>query len=69
MTSKRQKRIEYYLAWGILVGCTIAWPISLFTFASEEPPAVLSLSWGAMIFTAWDIIKTSRVDKENGSDE
>jgi hypothetical protein len=33
-------------SWGLLVFCMIGWPISTFTFASDEPQAILGLSWG-----------------------
>lgn len=40
------------LAWFMLIGSIIGWPLSILWFAKEEPVTVLSLSWGAMIYTA-----------------
>ena len=41
----------------------------MFTFAKEEPPAVLSLSWFAVALTSVDIIATSDVRKEQEGDD
>jgi uncharacterized membrane protein YfcA len=57
-------RIEVALAWILLIGSLIGWPLSLIWWAKHEPPFVLSLSWLALVFTAWDIVKTSRVHKD-----
>ena len=48
-------------AWVVLILCLIAWPVTMFTVAKEEPPFILSLSWFAIIYTAVDLIQTSRV--------
>ena len=57
-------KVRLYLAWTLLVGSLILWPISMFTFAKEEPPVVLSLSWFAITLTAADLVATSDVRKE-----
>lgn len=57
-------KIRVYLAWALLFVCVIGWPVSMFTFAKNEPPAILSLSWGAMILTCLDIVSTQDVRKE-----
>jgi hypothetical protein len=57
-------RIRVRAAWVLLVLCVIGWPVSMFTFASSEPPAILSLSWGAMILTCLDIVSTQDVRKQ-----
>lgn len=51
-------------AWALLVGSLIGWPVSMFTFAKDEPPAVLSLSWLAITLTAADLVSTTDVRKE-----
>lgn len=56
----RYKRI---LAWVLLVGSLIGWPVSLFTFAEEEPPWVLSLSWLALIFSALGDVWVAKVEE------
>lgn len=52
-------------AWALLV-CLIGWPLSLFWWAAEEPPFVLSLSWLALVLTSLDIIKTTYVTRKVG---
>ena len=61
-------KVRVRAAWALLVLCLIGWPVSLFSFAATEPPWVLSLSWGAMILTALDIVSTQdvREKQENG---
>jgi len=60
MTPKWRRRIA---GAGVLV-TLILWPVSMFTFASEEPPAILSLSWLALTLTAADIFATTDVRAE-----
>ena len=36
----------------------------MLTWAQDEPPFVLSLSWLAIVLTAWDILTTSQVHEE-----
>lgn len=52
----------------LLVATLILWPISMFTFAKDEPRAVLSLSWLALTLTAADILATSDVRAEQEGD-
>jgi hypothetical protein len=58
------KRAEVALAWVLLVGSLIGWPLSALTFARDEPQAVLGLSWLAITLTALDLLKTSRVHRD-----
>ena len=54
----------------LVVGSLIAWPLSAFTLAKDEPQFVLGLSFLAITFTAADIWATTDVRKEQeGSDE
>lgn len=46
-------------AWVILACSLIGWPVSIFTFAKDEPVSVLSLSWLALSLTALDILATT----------
>lgn len=57
-------RARLAAAWVLLVGSLIGWPISAFTWAKDEPPFVLSLSWLAIVLTAVDILSTSDVRNE-----
>lgn len=61
---KHMKNVEVYLAWTLLVGSLIGWPISALTVAADEPPFILGLSWFAITLTAMDLLKTSRVHKD-----
>lgn len=51
------------LAWGLLVASVIGWPLSALTFARDEPPSILALSWLAITLTALDIVATQDVRK------
>jgi hypothetical protein len=51
-------------AWVTLILSVVGWPLSAFTFAAQEPQAILALSWLAVAYTAWDIISTSDVHAE-----
>ena len=65
-------KIRLYAAWALLALTLVLWPVSIFTFAKDEPPAVLSLSWLAISITCLDIISTQDVRKqqeEGGDDE
>jgi hypothetical protein len=44
----------------------VNWPLSMFTYASTEPPVVLSLSWFAIIIEALTLITASQVFEEGG---
>jgi hypothetical protein len=59
-------KVKYriYLAWILLIGSLVGWPLSMFTLARTEPPFVLSLSWLAITLTALDILSTTDVRKE-----
>jgi uncharacterized membrane protein YfcA len=58
------KRVEVVLAWTLLVGSLVGWPLSALTVAADEPPFILGLSWLAITLTAMDLLKTSRVHKD-----
>lgn len=61
------KRIEVALAWTLLVGSLIGWPVSALTVAKGEPPFILGLSWLAITLTAMDLLKSSRVHRDQDS--
>lgn len=52
----------------MLVFCAINAPLSMFTYAKDEPITVLLLSWGAMIWTSIDILFTAQVKEDNDND-
>lgn len=43
------------LAWAMLISSLIGWPVSL--WLTSEPPFILSLSWFALIYEAWNAIQ------------
>lgn len=57
-------RAEVALAWTLLVGSLIGWPLSALTWANDEPQFILGLSWLAITLTAMDLLKTSRVHRD-----
>lgn len=61
-------RLEVGFAWSLLVGSLLGWPASLLWLAPDEPPFVLSLSWLALTLTALDLLKTSRVHRDQAED-
>jgi uncharacterized membrane protein YfcA len=63
------KRLEVILAWVLLLGSLIGWPLSALTVAKDEPPFILGLSWLAITLTALDFLKTSRVHRDTSDDE
>jgi hypothetical protein len=54
-------RFRIIAAWVLLVGSLIAWPISQVTWAKDEPPFILGLSWLAIVLTAADLLSTQDV--------
>lgn len=64
---KPETRVRCALA--TIIVTLIAWPLSMFTFAKDEPPFVLSLSWLAITLTAVDVLATSHVSKEQDEDD
>jgi hypothetical protein len=63
-------KARLFAAWALLVVSLVLWPVSCQTFAKDEPPAVLSLSWLAITLTCLDIVSTQDVRKEQeGQDE
>lgn len=60
----RRTKVQLVLAWTLLAGSLIGWPLSALTFAKGEPVTVLGLSWLAITITALDVLFTSDVRKE-----
>jgi hypothetical protein len=61
-------RIEVVLAWTLVIASLVGWPWSMLTVARDEPPFVLSLSWLAITLTGLDLLKTSRVHRDQEDD-
>lgn len=62
-------KVRLYAAWALLVGSLVLWPVSMVTFAKDEPRAILSLSWFAITITAWDVVSTASVRVKQEEDE
>lgn len=58
-------RLRIWLAWVLLIGSVVGWPLSAFTWARDEPPFILGLSWLAITLTAIDILSTQDVRKQH----
>ena len=66
--ARRIHHLEVVGAWILLVVSLLGWPVSMLTWAKDEPATVLGLSWLALTFTAYDILKTSRVHETADKD-
>jgi len=61
----RDTRVQKGMAYLFFFGGLIGWPISAMTWATEEPPFVLGLSWLALIISGYTTIVAVQVnDKE-----
>lgn len=58
------QRLEVLMAWTLLIGSLIGWPLTAFTVAKDEPQFILGLSWLAITLTATDLLKSSRVHRD-----
>jgi hypothetical protein len=61
------KRARTILAWVLVIGSCVGWPVSALTLAKHEPQFVLGLSWLAIILTALDLLTSSQVHEDQGS--
>ena len=60
------RKARTILAWTLVVGGLVGWPVSALTWARSEPQFVLGLSWLAIILTALDLLTSSQVHEEQG---
>ena len=67
--ARRLHRVEVGFAWLLLLVSLVGWPLSALTLARDEPQFILGLSWLAITFTAYDILKSSRVHVSVEQDE
>lgn len=58
------RRARTVLAWLLLIGSIVGWPLSALWWARDEPRFVLGLSWLAIIMTSADLLTTSQVHEE-----
>jgi ribose/xylose/arabinose/galactoside ABC-type transport system permease subunit len=63
------KRARTVLAWILLAGSLVGWPLSMLTLAKTEPPFVLSLSWLAIVLSAAELLTSSQVHEGQDKDD
>lgn len=63
------KTVSIIMAWVLLVGSIVAWPVSMFTFAKDEAPVTLSLSWFAVTLTAVTYLEAALVHKDQDKEK
>jgi hypothetical protein len=54
-------RTRAVVARWLAIVAVVAWPVTQFTIARDEPPFVLGLSWFAIILTLADLAATTDV--------
>lgn len=69
MSGPRFRRARTVVAWVLLVGSLVGWPISAVWWARDEPQFVLGLSWMALILTSADLLSTSQVAESQGNEK
>ena len=52
----------------LMVFCLINWPLSLFTYAKQEQPVILSLSWAALAYGALGAMFAAETKEGQDSD-
>lgn len=62
-------RLEVALAWVLLIGSLIGWPLSALTVAKDEPQFILGLSWLAITLTALDFLKNTRIHRDQHEED
>jgi hypothetical protein len=63
----RLLKVNLWLNAGLLLGVLVAWPLTQLTIARHEPPFVLSLSWFAIAYAAWNTLLTALVAHEQAT--
>lgn len=63
------KRARTIAAWVLLLGSLLGWPVSAFTFARDEPPFILGLSWLAIVISSAELLTASQVHEDQGKSD
>ena len=63
---QRARRARVVIAWVLLAGSVIGWPLSALTLAKNEPQFVLGLSWLAIVLSSAELLTASQVHEEQG---
>jgi ribose/xylose/arabinose/galactoside ABC-type transport system permease subunit len=61
------QRTRTMVAWVLLVGSLAGWPVSMLTWARDEPPFILSLSWLAIVIESASLLTSSQVRENQDS--
>lgn len=60
------RRVRVGVAWCLLIGAVIGWPLSASTWARDEPQFILGLSWLAIVLESANLLTSSQVHQEQG---
>lgn len=63
------RRARTVIAWVLLVGSVIAWPVGALTVFRDEPQGVLGLSFLAIILECASLLTSSQVHEAQSSDD
>ncbi|MET0701662.1 MAG: hypothetical protein ABWY93_18585 [Mycobacterium sp.] len=62
------QRARVIVAWVLLIGSVIAWPVTARTVFADEPQGVLGLSFLAIVLESASLLTTSQVRQEQDKD-
>lgn len=62
------RRLRTVAAWILLTGSLLGWPISMLTWARDEPPFVLGLSWLAIVIESASLLTGSQIHESQDDD-
>jgi hypothetical protein len=66
---QRARRARVVVAWVLLIGSVIGWPVAALWLARDEPQFVLGLSFLAIIIEAANLLTASQVHEEQGEQQ
>lgn len=61
-------KLRLALAWVLLVGALIGWPLSAMTVAKKEPQFILGLSWVAILLEGFNGVQIA-ADREDDEED
>lgn len=62
------RRARVVVAWVLLIGSIIAWPVAALTVAKHEPQFVLGLSFLAIVVESASLLTASQVHRDQADD-
>lgn len=60
----RNPKVRIAISWTCFIAGAVLWPVSMFTFAKEESPVTLSLSWFAIVLEGYNGVQISEDSKQ-----